>query len=108
MACWARPKRPTLVVIRAPAGGGPGGAAPRVNGRRSSSAASAARAPAAGRHEQLAEQPPVAKRSSQESGLGQFPGPVGEDEVGAGPLDGRQLLDGHGGAVEPSPLGGGL
>src|SRR2546428_334912 len=40
--------------------------------------------------------------------FGQRAGEVGEDEVGAGPPDGGDMLPGDGFAVEPAGLGGGL
>jgi hypothetical protein len=39
------------------------------------------------------------------SSLGHLAGEVGEDDVGAGPLDGGEVLEGHGLTVDPAALG---
>src|SRR5437879_2468608 len=40
--------------------------------------------------------------------LGQLSGEIREDDVGPGPLDSGEVLEGDGVAVDPAPLGGGL
>src|SRR5205807_9218523 len=50
----------------------------------------------------------VTTSRSGETGLGQLAREIGEDDVGAGPLHGGDVLEGDGRAVDPPPFGRGL